>query len=293
MPSWQRRAKDLLLRVAPPLWEAGHVFTHPANRGHRLPAVARAARCRVTSRWLKRPCLAPIGAHSRIIAYPGETNAAHAFRHNPPNWPQMHFWKEHLKPGDLFVDIGANIGIYTIFAKDLGADVIAVEPTRHADRVRENLALNGYEATVLQNAVADRPRFLRMTDDLDSHNHLIDDPDRGIIVEAITLDDILGDRTASVKIDVEGAERLVLEGATRALSEHRIPMMQIEWSPYRAQQTLGGTPSALAEILRGHGYVLYWPDMAAPPQLHALQGDTSPTTDVFAFPRELSPAPLS
>lgn len=288
MAGWQRRAKDLLRIKAHPVWEAAYVFKHPCNRGHRLRAVARAARFRVASRWLKRPCVAQVGAHSRIIAYPGETNSRHAFRHNPPNWPQMGVWQQYLEPGDLFVDVGANIGIYTIFAKDLGAEVVAVEPTPNADRVRENLALNGYGATVLQKAVADRPGRLRMTDDLDSFNHLIDDPDRGIVVEATTLDDVLADRTARVKIDVEGAERLVLEGAGRALSEHRITMMQIEWAPRRAMLTLGGTLTPVADILRKHDYVLYWADRAA--GLHALQGDTSPTTDVFAFPRELAPA---
>ena len=42
----------------------------------------------------------------------------------------MLVWQQALRPGDLFVDVGANIGSYAIWAADLGADVIALEPQR-------------------------------------------------------------------------------------------------------------------------------------------------------------------
>jgi len=90
--------------------------------------------------------------------------------------------------------------------------VIAVEPVPHdAERVRENLRLNGYAGEVVQKAVADRPGCVRITADEDSYNHLV--AEGGIEVAATTLDELLRNRCAGAKIDVEGAEELVLAGA--------------------------------------------------------------------------------
>ena len=92
---------------------------------------------------------------------------------NPPNPFQMNVWKRHLVPGDLFVDIGANIGIYTMYAADIGASVIACEPDpRNYPRLVENVEFNGYEVQALNVAVADRPGTVRLTQGLDSLNHL-------------------------------------------------------------------------------------------------------------------------
>ena len=41
----------------------------------------------------------------------------------------MLIWQQVLQSGDLFVDVGTNVGSYTIWAADLGAEVIALEPT--------------------------------------------------------------------------------------------------------------------------------------------------------------------
>jgi len=239
------------------------------------------------TRYLKRPTVARIGDHSKIIAYPGETNSPHAAYRNPPNW-EMVVWRQRLRPGDLFVDVGANIGIYTIYMLDLGASVIAVEPDSHnAGRIREHLALNGYTAEVVERAVSNKPGVVRFTQGLDSYNHILMSGSDGIEIEATTLDDVLGDRCVNgMKIDVEGAERLVLEGAGRALAAHRIRLMQLEWSAGMVQTTLSEDRNPVADILRSHGYVLYRPDRKRG-DLHRITGSVPTGTDVFASPDEL------
>ena len=275
-----RGAARAVLSHAGPLYRIASAWAHPVNEGARLRAAGRVLTHEVLTRGFGRPLVVPIGTHSKIIARRGETNSPHAVRGNPPN-DEMHVWRAYLRPGDLFVDVGANIGIYTIFALDLGAEVIAVEPTPNADRVREHLELNGYAATVVQQALADRPGTVRMTEGLDSLNHLLLDGCGGVEVPATTLDEVLGDRTAAgVKIDVEGAERLVLEGAARAMSEARVRLLQLEWAPARAEQTLGEGRAALAELLRGHGYGLWLPDRTG--HLHEIAGDVPAAKDVFA-----------
>ncbi len=279
-------AKTVLTKV-PPLYRLAANVASGASRGHRLRAVGRTIRYDLQTRMLKRPTLATIGSRSRIIVYPGETNGPHAAYRSLPNWPEMGVWQQHLRPGDLFVDVGANIGIYTLFALDLGAEVIACEPDRrNAARIRENLALNGYAAPVIQQALSNEPGLLRFTQGLDSYNHIVlhGDSDRFVEVEATTLDDVLGDRTAAgVKVDVEGAERLVVEGARRALTEKRIRLLQLEWSAAAVETTLGERRDVVAELLHDAGYRLYRPHRGTA-ELVLLTGDIEPGKDVFAVP---------
>ena len=242
----------MLLKRAMILHRMREAYGLPNNEGARLRAAGRVLRHELLTRRLGRPIVVPIGSHSKIIARKGETNSPKAVRANPPN-DEMKVWRVHLRPGDLFVDVGANIGIYTVFALDLGAEVISVEPTANADRVHEQLRLNGYSATVLQQAITDVRGTVRMTTGLDSYNHLLLDEPGGVEVPATTLDEVLGDRTAAgVKIDVEGAERLVLQGARRALAEGRIRLLRLEWAPGCAAETLGEGRDPVAALLAQH-----------------------------------------
>lgn len=288
MVTVSRRLEQALATV-PPLHRLAANVASPASRGHRLRAAWRTVHFDVRTRVLRRVTVAPLGDHSRIIAYPGETNSPHAVYRNPPNPREMYAWRRHLRSDDLFVDVGANIGIYTIFALDLGARVIACEPDPHNFlRLQEHVALNAYDAELLNVAIADEPGTVRLTQGLDSYNYLVRDGGEGLDVPAMTLDDIIGDRrVAGVKIDVEGAERLVLEGATRALTDQRIDLVQVEWSTGLTERTLGGSRHELAEIFQEAGYHAHRPDTNG--VLHHVGPDPEPgRRDVFMAPRILS-----
>ncbi|MGH1561919.1 FkbM family methyltransferase [Mumia sp. DW29H23] len=145
-----------------------------------------------------------------------------------------------MQPGDLVLDIGANVGLVTLplaaAARRTGASVIAVEPipTNHS-RLVDAVRLNGFEdlVTTVHTALADAPGRTTMSVDRDAptgnaylrtNRH---DPAMPTFEVAVrTLDDLLDEvapgRSASlVKIDVEGAEMLVLGGAQLMLAEHR------------------------------------------------------------------------
>jgi FkbM family methyltransferase len=276
-----RQTVKRVLDGAPPIRRVVATSAHPTRRGERAAAIGRALRYEVNTTWRRRPTEIPLGKRSRIIAYPGETNSPHAVVANPPNWPEMLVWDQQLQPGDLFIDIGSNIGVYTIYALDLGAEVIAVEPVAHnAGRVREHLALNGYTAEVVEKALSDRPGMVRMTTDLDSYNHIT--AEGGVETEATTLDEILGDRTAAVKIDVEGAEALVLRGASVALAEHRVRVLQIEWAI--GDWMAASSRDELRTILDAAGYAIHTADRRG--ELRPVEDWTPPagTVNVFAVP---------
>lgn len=186
----------------------------------------------------------------------------------------------------IFLDIGANVGAYTLWAIEAGCEVIAAEPNAWAlEQLRANLTLNGYHATVLQAAVTDAPGTARVTADLGVTNRLAleeDDDERLDVVQATTIDELLGDRTAhGVKVDVEGAELAVVRGAHRALSERRILLMQLEWTT--ASERFGVAREQIAELLDAHGYELLTPTPSG--ELIPVEHVGPQQPDLFGRPR--------
>jgi FkbM family methyltransferase len=265
-----------------------YVWTHPANADQRCRGVARAVAFQVRGR-LGVPTMTTVGERARMRADLHSTAASKVVYANPPDWNEMRAWRRILAAGDLFIDVGSNVGSYALWAADAGAIVIAVEPgPQAAARLCANVRLNDLPITVCPYALADRPGRARLTGGLDATNHLMlaSTTDReGVEVEVDTLDNLLGERfAAGVKVDVEGAERLVLEGARRALSERRIGALQIEWNA-ASRRLLGETRAPVAEILAEYDYVIMRPDDRG--VLHETAVPQFSDEDLFA----LAPAP--
>lgn len=270
----------------PWLWRLVATAAHPSHRGRRTAAIGRAVRYQVKTQMLGKPTLLPIGEHSQVIAYPGEIDPIFSVVRNPPDWPEMLVWRRYLRPGDLFVDVGANIGLYTIYTAELGAEVIAVEPNaQSAARVHEHLELNDLQAEVVEKALSDSPGVVHMTSDLDVLNHIVEDPEAGVAVEATTLDELIGDRTAAVKIDVEGSEERVLLGARKALAEQRISVLQLEWivAPHMGIDDR----ASLLRILNEADYILCECDDHG--ALHPLGAKSPAKMNIFAVPATTLP----
>jgi hypothetical protein len=86
------------------------------------------------------------------------------------------------------------------------------------------------------------------------------DPAGSVETTMVTIDSVIGDRAvAGMKVDVEGSEIEVLRGCERALSEHRIGLIQLEWNT-ASLAAVGTDRLPVAEHLAKHGYSLYRPD---------------------------------
>jgi FkbM family methyltransferase len=241
----------------------------------------------VRGRVLHRETLARVGQRSVMVAEIDRQSSSAAYA-NPYDFRPMTAWRALLRPGDLFIDVGASVGVYSLWVRELGARVVAVEPSPDAvSRLRRNLELSGAdEVEVLEVALSDADGELLMTRYLDATNHILLEAATGVaktyetqVVRSTTLDHVLGDRhAAGVKVDVEGAELLVVQGASRALAEHRVDTLQLEWNEL-SLRTLGSDRSALLDLLREHGYRTYRPDASG-----RLQPVSEPSLgdDVFA-----------
>ncbi len=133
-----------------------------------------------------------------------------------------------LDPGGTYVDVGANVGtLAAAAAAKVGpsGQVHAVEanPTI-AGFLEENMRLNGFSHVHVHNrAVGTAPGTIRISQQrADDMNFVSADGD-GVTVEMTTLDDLAGGLGSIdlLKIDVEGFEKFVLEGAARTLAAAR------------------------------------------------------------------------
>jgi FkbM family methyltransferase len=242
-------------------------WSHPSNRAHRVGAVVRLARAEVSARITGRPVDVPLGRRSRIRAHLHAGGSWRVVQANPPDFAEQQLWARILRPGDLFVDVGANAGVYTIWALDAGAEVVAVEPDSEMVRqLRANLELNGYRSEVVPCALSNEPghatfggpdllrQRLQTTTE---HAGSVTTADTE--VEVRTLDGVLARRPArGVKIDVEGYERLVLEGAHAALAERTVDVFQLEWND-TVESALGESRAPTTRLLHDAGYVLFRP----------------------------------
>ena len=257
-----------------------YVWQHPANSGQRYRALLRMAHYQITARLLRRRAVARLGERSRIWVDLHRWGASKVLYANPPDLPEMLAWRRELRDGGLFLDVGANVGTYTIWAAELGAEVIALEPAADTfGLLEENIALNGYQVTAVQAAAGDHCGTARFSAGLDAGNFL--DHDGPVETRLVTVDSLVGDRpVAGMKIDVEGFELDVLRGAAQALAGQRIGLIQLEWN--EASRLVSGTDrQPVADLLASHGYQLLRP---GPDGCLTPITDTGYGADVFARP---------
>lgn len=162
-----------------------------------------------------------------------------------------------LKPGDLFIDIGANVGYFSLLAAQLGARVIAFEPNPDCQaELEHNAALNGFRDIDLRAmGIADRrgQDVLYVESEANSGaGSLKSVSGNPFAIELDTLDgQLAGVSPAMIKLDVEGAELMALRGGAQILA--RTPAVVCEVSEYSLRE-LGGSKEELFATMAGHGF---------------------------------------
>jgi FkbM family methyltransferase len=173
--------------------------------------------------------------------------------------------KNLLRPGGVFVDVGANKGDFALIAAKLvGASgrVFAFEPEpRNCDWIRRSIEANGYSwIELFPIALGDAEGAIDLhVSHISGHHSVVsgrgDHTGDVIRVPMRTLDAVLADagnpRVDVLKIDVEGADLAVLRGARQTLAAHRELVLLLDVHPH-----LGVDALEVCRLLRDQGFTL-------------------------------------
>lgn len=212
------------------------VTSHPLNRDHKLRSIVRLAKWQIASRLVPGAVVYDWVNGSKFLVRRGETGLTGNIYGGLHEFSDMGFLLHFLRKDDLFIDVGANVGSYTILAcAAVGSRGIAFEPVPSTyARLVENLRLNHLEERVrtINKGVGARPGSISFTSDGDTTNHVLVRGERrngAVTVEVTSLDAALREDTpAMIKIDVEGYETPVLEGAQETLRKSTLQAVIIE-----------------------------------------------------------------
>lgn len=193
-----------------------------------------------------------------LVAERGMTGATGNIYCGLHEFPDMALILHLLRPGDVFLDIGANVGSYTILASGVrGARTVAFEPDPEtAWKFRRNIRYNGLEPVVTLHEVAlgSSDGEVSFTAGQDTINHVAGANERNIRTVPLRTLDSIGDsgHAVVIKMDVEGYEAQVLGGAGQALSSPQLLAVATE-----------GHDPAVVNALTSHGFQRVWYDPLA------------------------------
>jgi FkbM family methyltransferase len=188
--------------------------------------------------------------------------------------PLTRLFMRNLKRGDVFVDVGANIGYLSMLAAShVGQTgrVFAFEPfSQNVKLLHLSRQANQFGQVEIFPVAASSDRRLYLYDNAGTNGFispLVDDfraVMQSTIVFSVCLDDVLKDieQVDFIKLDVEGAEDLVLQGAEALLQRHQ-PVIVSEFAPPAIQNVSGASPiDYLNRLLVSPEYELFILDEA-------------------------------
>src|SRR5581483_10482733 len=197
---------------------------------------------------------------SRLAATPGFTNASAQYYFGLDDWACTGFALHATRQHDLCVDIGANIGVYTILASAVRrARVIACEPSPPAFRLlRQNVGLNNVDhlVTLRQVAIGRSSGSAAFLTGQDALNRVLEDgagePSETVALE--TLDRVVaGAEVDIIKIDTVGFEKFGLLGGMETLRGSRLKAVIV--GNQRRALSYGVGADDVSDILKAFDFV--------------------------------------
>jgi len=241
----------------------GHILNHPLNRSSRPAALNRYLRWQISSLLALGPTVVPLVNGTCLIVGRGMTGATGNIYSGLHEFSDCAFLLHLLRPSDLFIDVGANIGVYTVLASGaVGGRTLSIEPIPLTyGRLAANIRINDIadRVTSYNIGLGRIDGVLRFTSDLDTCNHVVTDSSLGsniIDVPVRRLDEVLGGKVPTlIKIDVEGWESEVLAGSSATLEQLSLLGLIVEMNG--KAKHLSPNEQGVHDCLTDHGFQPY------------------------------------
>jgi len=258
-----------------------HYLHHPLGRRDRLGTLVRMVRWQIGSRLLGMAVAVPFVDGTRLLVRTGMHGATGNVYVGLMEFEDMAFVLHLLGKDDLFLDVGANVGVYSILAACRGAQVVAMEPVPATyEQLLDNIQLNRFQDAIKAKnvGVGSQSEELQFSTQTGPTNHVLvegDAADGAVTVAVETLDEIAVEATM-VKIDVEGFEMEVIRGAGALLKTPTLRAILIELNGLGARFGFSDADIHAHLLELGFSPVRYDPFMRrlAPLSHHQRTGNT-------------------
>ena len=197
-----------------------------------------------------------------IALYSWKSSTLEAFEYN--------FLQDLIQPGFTILDVGANIGFYTMMFADktgVSGKVIAVEPDESNCKIlRKNIAVNNINnVSLCEKAIYSRSGELKLyISDYHMGDHRVynsKEKRKTVTIKSVTIDDLVEkeNRLDLIKFDIQGAEYHALLGMNETFKKFRNLKIISEFSPFLLKES-GSDPQKFLDIFLFQGFSLKYFD---------------------------------
>lgn len=243
-----------------------YINHHPLAGRHKLKAYYRFFKWQISQSVFPHETKYPFAGNTKLVVKKGLSGATGNIYTGLHEFSDMGFLLHFLRKGDLFFDIGANVGSYTVLASGcIGTRTVAFEPLPSTfNWLQKNIDVNNLDTLVkaLQVGVGSSKGILHFTNGFDTGNHVVLDLENKkagdfLEVSVVDFDSIAFTEgiPVLVKIDVEGFETEVLMGMSESLQSEELKAIIIELNGSGGRY--GFDEELIHSKLLGHNFLPY------------------------------------
>lgn len=210
------------------------IYQHPLNKQNKLAAIWRFVKWQISSRVWGGSFVYRWIDNSKLIIANGMTGATGNIYVGLMEYEDMSFLLHYLQEDDLFYDVGANVGVYSVLASKVKkATTVCFEPLPETyEKLLDNLTINRLDNVISYNiGLSFEKSKLYFTKDKDTMNRVsIENTKNTEEVDVDTLDNMSEKHGIPkvIKVDVEGFEFNVLKGAKNILQSEELEVIILE-----------------------------------------------------------------
>lgn len=238
------------------------VWKHPLNRGSKTRAIGDYLLWNVVKFTMQARHVLRLTDDLEIILGRKENYGSAVYAHYLSDYPEMMFLAHLMRPDDLFLDVGSNVGMYSVWVSGVTkAKSIAFEPVPETyATLLKNIRLNALGDRIIahQMAAGEESGTISMTASQGGLDHVVVGPiETGDTVQVAVnrVDSVCADYSPiAMKVDVEGFEMQALRGASNVLRNPSLKAIVIELQDWTLKK-FGTSEREVRDLLRSRGFL--------------------------------------